>query len=55
MNVKQVLEGTLALTERQLKSSGVNIIRKWEYGQYTVNGSAFGGVDYTNDDTRDRA
>ena len=40
VDIKKVLEETLSLTERQLKSSGVTIERKWEYGTYTVNGSA---------------
>jgi C4-dicarboxylate-specific signal transduction histidine kinase len=39
VDVKQVLAQTLGLTERQLKSSGVTVVREFEYGTFTVNGS----------------
>jgi signal transduction histidine kinase len=40
VDVRRILDDTLVLTERQLRSEGIKVERKWERGSYTVNGSA---------------
>jgi signal transduction histidine kinase len=40
VDVRRVLDDTLVLTERQLRSEHIKVERKWERGPYTVNGSA---------------
>jgi signal transduction histidine kinase len=39
VDVRKVLDDTLVLTERQLRSEHIKVERKWERGPWTVNGS----------------